>query len=140
MRINLFIFALLFLFGCEKNVQLKVPALVSDNLVLQRNAENKLWGWANPGENIKIDFPDSTYQAVANKDGEWSVNTKKYDYSPTPIEIKISNNSTAIIIKNVMFGDVWICSGQSNMELPIKRVLPLYKDEIDVYNSNIRYF
>ncbi len=131
------------LFSIVSNVlfaQLRLPALVSDNLILQRNAENKIWGWASPNESVKIVFPDETYQATANSDGEWSVLTKKHNYSPNAIQIEVVGNDTTIVLKNILFGDVWICSGQSNMELPIRRVLPLYKNEVDVHNSNIRYF
>lgn len=140
MRIYLLIIALFFLLSCEQNRYLKVPALVSDNLVLQQNTENKIWGWATPGKNVKVVFSDTIYSGMADESGVWSIKTKKYKASTDPLDIKIKSGKEELTIKNVLFGDVWICSGQSNMELPIRRVMPLYKDEVDVYNTNVRYF
>ncbi len=120
--------------------QLKLPQFVSDGMVLQRDAKVNIWGWAHPKDSVYVTFPDTIYHTQACADGKWTVQLKEYE-AGDPIQISIETIDSTIIIKNILFGDVWICSGQSNMELPIKRVLPLYKEEVShASNSKIRYF
>lgn len=120
--------------------QLQLPQFVSDGMVLQRDAKVNIWGWAHPSDSVHIVFPDTTYHAQACLDGKWTVQLKEYE-AGGPIQVSVETADSTIVIKNILFGDVWICSGQSNMELPIKRVLPLYKEEVShASNSKIRYF
>ena len=119
--------------------QVRLPRLISDGLVLQRNTENKIWGWAGVGENVEIEFMEKSYQTVAKSNGQWEVSLSSLQAGgPYDMEINASNQ---ISLKNILIGDVWVCSGQSNMVLPIKRVRDLYEDEIAASeNSNIRHF
>lgn len=119
--------------------QVKLPRLVSDGMVLQREAEVKIWGWASAGEEISINFLDKTYQIVANSNGEWEIKLPDMQ-AGGPFQMTIQASNT-INLDDILIGDVWVCSGQSNMELPMRRVKPLYEDEIaNAKNNFIRYF
>jgi len=119
--------------------QVSLPRLVSNGMVLQRNTDVKIWGWAADGESIKICFLDSVYYTTANKHGEWGVIFSDLP-AGGPYDMKIIASNT-IIIRDILIGDVWVCSGQSQMDINMNRVRPLYEDEIkNAGNSHIRYF
>jgi sialate O-acetylesterase len=120
--------------------QIKLPRLVSDGMVLQRNAMAKIWGWAAAGVKVKVKFLGKSYISKADADGKWTVIISTFDAGgPYNMEIKAENET--ITLKNILTGDVWICSGQSNMVLPMTRVNDLYADEIaHSENSAIRQF
>lgn len=119
--------------------QVELPKLVSDGMVLQRDAEVRLWGWASPGEAVRINFKDQQYQATATENGDWEIRLKDLKAGgPYQMQIAASNQ---IVLDSVYIGDVWLCSGQSNMEIPMSRVAPLYEEEIaSANNQYIRYF
>lgn len=101
--------------------EIKLPAIVSSNMVLQRNTTVKLWGWASANEKIFIKSswfkkPIST-QADAN--GNWSVDVQTTN-SKEAQTIILKSNTSNIELNNILFGEVWLCSGQSNMEMPMK--------------------
>ncbi|MCU0645473.1 MAG: beta galactosidase jelly roll domain-containing protein [bacterium] len=119
--------------------QARLPKLINDGMVLQRDAEIKFWGWASAGEKISIHFIDSTYRTTAHDKGDWNIVLPKLK-AGGPYDMQLSA-SNSITIRDIMIGDVWICSGQSNMELDMQRVSPLYESEIAASeNPNIRYF
>lgn len=119
--------------------QVKLPKLISDGMVLQRDAKVKIWGWASDQEEITINFIDSVYQTSANETGKWEVELYGLKAGgPYSMEIIASNKIT---LHDILIGDVWVCSGQSQMDLTMNRVSPLYPDEIArAGNSRIRYF
>jgi len=118
--------------------QVRLPKLVSDGMVLQRDANVRIWGWAANGEKLSIRFIDATYNATANDKGEWEVMLPKLKAGgPFKMEINASN---AITINNILVGDVWVCSGQSNMG-SLRGFASVYPEEIaQSENSNIRHF
>ncbi len=117
----------------------KLPRLVSDGMVLQRGDSTKIWGWADPNEQITIDFNGKTYNTTADADGNWAVTLCELSAGgPYTMEINAENQKT---LKNIMVGDVWVCSGQSNMELPMARVKDRYPDVVaQSENPAIRQF
>lgn len=119
--------------------QVKLPRLISDGMVLQRNAETKLWGWASPGEKVSLAFQKKRYIAVAGKDGKWSIVLPPQKAGgPHQMTFSASNE---IRVKDILFGDVWVCAGQSNIELTMERVQDKYADLIaQTNNPNIRHF
>jgi sialate O-acetylesterase len=124
------------LFEIQVNAAVKLPRLISDGMVLQRDVPLKIWGWADPAEKVKIEFLGKAYQTKGDKQGNWSVKLPALA-AGGPFNMKVNE----IEIHDILIGDVWLCSGQSNMELMIYRVLDLYQDEImKVNNTNIRYF
>jgi sialate O-acetylesterase len=138
--IQYFLCLLTFLFVIDFNstvsAKVRLPRLISDGLVLQRDVPLKIWGWADPSEKVKIDFLGKTYQTKADKQGNWKVELPALT-AGGPFSMKVNE----IEIHDILIGDVWLCSGQSNMELMVYRVLDLYQTEIEqTHNTNIRYF
>ncbi|HXS57001.1 MAG TPA: sialate O-acetylesterase [Hanamia sp.] len=95
----------------------KLPKFFSDNMVLQRNKPIPVWGWANANENITVQFDRQIKKTKADKNGKWMI---KLDNTAAggPYQLLIKGKNT-VTINNVLVGEVWICSGQSNMEMPI---------------------
>lgn len=117
----------------------RLPLLISDGMVLQRETDVKIWGWADADEKITLNFNGKTYNTTADSDGKWAVmiSTPK---AGGPYEMEI-NASNRITLKNILTGDLWICSGQSNMDLPMERVKDRYPDVIaNSDNPAIRRF
>lgn len=120
--------------------QLRLPALVADHMVLQRDMPVPLWGWAKPGEKISISFKNKAYTAVADVAGKWSVRLAPQT-AGGPFELTIKSPENQITVKDILIGDVWICSGQSNMVFDFNngRARALYaKDIAASENSQIR--
>ena len=118
---------------------IRLPKLISNGMVLQRDAVVKIWGWAENGEEIKMSFQEKTYITQTSDHGKWEIQISNLKVGG-PYEI-IFQGQNQLTIKNVLVGDVWVCSGQSNMELPMRRVRPLYEEEIaSANNTFIRLF
>lgn len=129
----------LFVSSTLSYAQVRLPKLISDGMVLQRNTEIKIWGWASAAEKVSLMFLGKTYNAVADTNGDWQIILPKQK-AGGPYEMQI-NASNSITISNILIGEVWVCSGQSNMELPMRRVSPIYEDEIaNSKNDFIRQF
>lgn len=135
MKKNIYIIWCLLLYAISTQAEVKLPGIFSDRMVLQRETPIPIWGWAEPKETIVVDFNGKQYKTRASKTGEWSINLPEQK-AGGPYELKINQTS----IQDVYVGDVYLCSGQSNMELTVKRVMDKYKDEIMSYENNlIRY-
>lgn len=135
MKKNISVICILLLYAMYIQAEVRLPGIFADRMVLQREANIPLWGWAEPKESIVIVFNGKQYKTKASRTGEWSINLPKQK-AGGPYELKINEKT----IKDVYIGDVYLCSGQSNMELTVKRVMDKYKDEIMSYENNlIRY-
>jgi sialate O-acetylesterase len=95
-----------------------LPALVSDGMVLQQQVPLRIWGWAREGEQVEVRLRGQTARAEA-KGGQWSVSLKPLD-AGGPFDMTIVGQNT-IVIRDVLVGEVWLCSGQSNMEFALER-------------------
>jgi sialate O-acetylesterase len=119
--------------------EVKLPRLVGDGMVLQRDTPVRIWGWASDGEKIVIHFVGSTYITAANKNGEWEVTLSGLK-AGGPYAMQI-DGSNSITISDVLVGDVWVCSGQSNMGLMLGSLGHVYHNEIEQSdNPFIRQF
>lgn len=119
--------------------QVRLPRLISDGMVLQRNTELKIWGWAAPNESVTVTFNKKTYQTKADANGDWQVKLSPIKEAG-PFEMKI-DASNHLVVKDILVGDVWLCSGQSNMELTMERVKEKYSSIIaNSENAKIRQF
>ncbi|MFB6457832.1 sialate O-acetylesterase [Chitinophaga sp. Hz27] len=119
--------------------EVKLPRLISDNMVLQRNVKLQIWGWASPGEKVQVDFMQQHYNIVTGKDGKWKVTLPPMN-AGGPFQMTITGNNT-IQLNSILIGDVWLCSGQSNMELSMERLKDKYPDIIkSASNPDIRQF
>jgi sialate O-acetylesterase len=121
---------LLLLLGILFSVRAEVtlPQLISDGMVLQRDVELKIWGWAAPGERVMLQFQKDRLSATADMDGNWQISLPPQP-AGGPYEMTIKGQNE-ILIKDILFGDVWLCAGQSNMVLPMERVKEKYPEEI----------
>ena len=119
--------------------QVVLPRLISDGMVLQRNADTRIWGWASEEEPISISFQNKKYEITADNSGKWSLILS--DLEPGGPFDFIIEGKNRIYLNDVYVGDVWLASGQSNMEISMERAAPLYGDEIATAgNEAIRYF
>ena len=103
------------------SAEVKLPAIVSSNMVLQRNTTIVLWGWADVKEKItiKASWLNELMKIEADNEGSWRIALKTTN-SKEPQTINIKSKTSDITLENVLFGEVWLCSGQSNMQQPIK--------------------
>lgn len=107
------------LFSCILSVkaEVKLPGIFSSNMVLQQGMEIPVWGWANSGEEVAVSLNGTSVRTTAGENGKWKVKLPVQDYGgPYTLKVKGSNSIT---FDNVMIGEVWVCSGQSNMEWPL---------------------
>ncbi|WP_324721705.1 sialate O-acetylesterase [Salinimicrobium sp. HB62] len=119
--------------------QVKLPKLISDGMVLQRDTDIKLWGWASEGEPVSVLFRGKEYNTRADNNGKWTIDLSGLEEGG-PFIMTIAG-SNKIELKDIYVGDVWLVSGQSNMELSMGRVEPLYADEIaNANNPQLRFF
>ena len=110
--------ALLFLCGaCAARADVRLPAIFGENMVLQRDSKVPVWGWADPGESIQVTFEKQTVTTVAGPDGRWKAVLPPLP-AGGPFEL-IVRGKTTVIFHNVLVGEVWFCSGQSNMDWPL---------------------
>jgi sialate O-acetylesterase len=107
-----------FLAGGLLNANVKLPAVFSNNMVLQREMRVPVWGWADPGEKVKAEIGGHFSETVAGKDGKWKLFLGPLD-AGGPFQLIVTGQN-AITINNVMVGEVWVCSGQSNMAMEVQ--------------------
>lgn len=105
--------------GAFSRADVKMPAIFGDHMVLQRDAGVPVWGWADPGETVTVTAGADKATGTAGQDGRWAVKLAKLPASSKPVEITIAGKNT-LVLHDVLVGDVWVCSGQSNMEFGIK--------------------
>ena len=118
------------------DAKVSLPQLFQSGMVLQRGKSIPVWGTADKGETITIIFNKKQYTAVADDQGCWRVDLPKMK-AGGPYELKINN----LELRDILIGDVWLLSGQSNIDVTIERVYPQYVNEIDSYeNQQIRMF
>lgn len=94
--------------------ELKLPAIISDHMVLQQQQPNRLWGWDTPGAKIKVSFAGQTHIATAADDGRWETSLAPMPASAAPRVLTVEG-TTRREIREVLVGEVWLCGGQSNM-------------------------
>lgn len=120
--------------------QVRLPRIISDGMVVQRDVAVKIWGWADKGEIVSVWFLDETSADTADGNGKWSVLLPPLPPGG-PYGMTIRGKNSEVTLTDIMIGDVWVCSGQSNMELTMERASPLYRDEIaNCANPSIRQF
>ena len=125
-------------FSSAARAELKVHALFSDHMVLQQGTSAPVWGWANDGEVVTVKFRDQSVSATA-KGGKWMVRLKKLKPGG-PDTLTISTASKTVTCSDVLVGEVWVCSGQSNMEWPLKQSFEPAADIAGSKNPMVRLF
>ena len=99
--------------------RVRLPAIFGDHMVLQQDQKLPVWGWADPGEKVSVRFGESQAETSAAPDGKWRVGLPSVPAGTPPGTLVVAEKNT-ITITDVLVGDVWLCTGQSNMEWPLK--------------------
>ena len=99
------------------SAEIRLPKVFNNHMVMQQDKPLVVWGWANPSETVKVELATSSTETQANTTGEWKV-TLPVMKAGGPYILKVSG-STNVQFDDVMLGEVWLCSGQSNMEMGI---------------------
>ncbi|MBB1286407.1 sialate O-acetylesterase [Flavisolibacter sp. BT320] len=103
------------------STQIKLAPIFSDNMVLQRNEPVHVWGKATPGTKLQVQFAWQTKSVIAAKDSTWKISFPSQKSNQQPQTIRIQAGNETILLENILIGDVWLLSGQSNMEWPMAR-------------------
>jgi sialate O-acetylesterase len=123
---NLLLVIFVLTLTCSARANVRLPHIISDNMVLQRDKELPVWGWADAGEKVTVDFAGNSITATTNEDSCWNVKLPPQK-AGGPFSMTIKGNNS-LQVKNVLVGDVWLCSGQSNMELQMVNTNNAAKD------------
>ena len=100
--------------------EVKLPSVFGDHMVLQQGQRLPVWGWAEPGESVTVSIAGQSHTTEADKNGAWNLRLKKsLKASKSPVAFTVKGSNT-IDFKDVLVGEVWLCSGQSNMEWPVR--------------------
>lgn len=104
------------------NAKVRLPHLVSDNMIIQQQTDVRLWGWAKPGRTVvaTTSWSNQRAETKADKQGRWLLTVRSPKASYEPLSITFDDGDGKLIINNVLAGEVWVCAGQSNMEMPVK--------------------
>lgn len=136
---RILVFSLLCIFASALHAEVRLPHIFSDNMVLQRDKSIKIWGWADRNETIEIRFINQVKKTKADRNAKWEILLDAVAYGgPYTMEVKGKNNQ--ITLQNVLVGEVWLCSGQSNMEWPVKTSKDAAKEISDADYPLIRSF
>jgi len=126
--------------GSWAGAAVRLPAVFGDNMVVQRGAPVKVWGWADKGEEVTVSLAGQTAKARAGDDGRWQVALEKLD-AGQPLEMTVQGASgNPLTLKNLVVGEVWVCSGQSNMEMGITACLNAKEEVAAAEYPQIRLF
>jgi len=127
------------LFGVSvAHAEIKLPALISDHMVLQADAEAPIWGWAAAGESVAVSVGPASVKTTAGQDGKWQVMLPKLRAGgPNTLEVKGTNT---LSVKDVLVGEVWLGSGQSTMAMTVNRANDFEKETAAANHPQIRMF
>lgn len=131
------LFAVLAICSCyAASAKVKLPSFFTDNMVLQRNTNANIWGWAEKDKVITVttSWNKKTYKIKSSASGDWKIAVATPNYGG-PYQVQISDGEITNL-KNVLIGDVWICSGQSNMEMPLAGWGKIHNYEQEVKDAN----
>ena len=121
--------------------EVRLPAVLGDNMVLQHGQPVPIWGWAGPGEIVSASIADNSISVETDNDGCWRMTLPKLKITANPLTMNIEGSSgSRIVVKGILVGEVWFCTGPSNIFWPVKRC-DNAKDEISAADyPGIRFF
>ena len=125
--------------ACQLWGEVRMPAVFSDNMVLQKGVPVPIRGWASPGEKVAVEFAGQRKETLADSAGRWQVRLDTLPASAVPADMRITGQK-AIVVRNVLVGDVWLASGQSNMEMPVKNAANAAQEIASANYPGIRFF
>ncbi|WP_031527194.1 sialate O-acetylesterase [Dyadobacter crusticola] len=119
--------------------QLKLARLFSDHVVLQRQKPIPVWGWSKPGEKVKVTLAGQSLEGKADNSGKWQVSFKPIE-AGGPHTMQVTGKSGNVVVNDILIGEVWLCSGQSNMEWPVSAAKNYEAEKKDAEYPQIRHF
>lgn len=135
----------LLIFTIDASASLKLPAIFGDNMMLQQNTEVSVWGWADAEASVSVmpSWTKQKYQVKADAEGKWTLKVQTPVASKNLHRMVIQSGKDKILYRNILIGEVWLCLGQSNMEMPMKgfKGQPVINSNEDILrskNPNIR--
>ncbi len=132
-------FILTAIFAFNASAQLKLPSVISDNMVLQRNIEIPIWGWSVPSAKVTVKFLGQTKTTIADVEGCWKINLSPVSANDKPQLMLIESDLNTMTLTNILVGEVWLCSGQSNMQWPMCRLNEPEKQLAEINDPQIRF-
>ncbi|WP_455612288.1 sialate O-acetylesterase [Bacteroides sp.] len=141
MRNKCILFAALLMLSGAISAKVVLPPMFSDNMVLQQQTDAPIWGEAKPMKTVKVttSWDGKTYETQADKEGKWKLSVRTPE-AGGPYELTLTDGQK-LVLENVMIGEVWICSGQSNMEMPLEgwgKIMNYKKEVSAADHPNIR--
>jgi sialate O-acetylesterase len=139
-KILIALFSVLLLAACNKvPSKLRLHDIFSSHMVLQRNIPIKVWGTAAPGTKIDLTINNKNFSAKAGKNSAWEINIGNFEPGE-PLEMTVKAKDTTIVLSDILVGDIYVCSGQSNMEFHLETSIKGAEELKGKLPSNIRYF
>jgi len=120
---------------------LRLPCIFGDHMVLQEGQPIPVWGWAEPGETVTVSYAHQTVTTKADRDGQWYTELESMKSSDVANELTIKgSNGKKRAFTDVLIGEVWLCSGQSNMEWPLNRAKNAETEVANAKDNGLRFF
>lgn len=123
---------------CSARAELRLPALFSDHMVLQRRQPCPIWGWDDPGARVSVEFAGQHLYTTTGNDGRWSVTLAPMEAQPQPQTLLVEGSSRREV-RDVLVGEVWLCSGQSNMGFTLDREQNGALEILAANNAQLRF-
>ena len=140
-RAPLLLAAIVFITGSQGLAAVRLPNVIGDHMVLQRGVRVPIWGWAEPGENVTVVFGGQKKNTTANEQGRWTVLLDKLPASEKPARLTVSGDrpkANPLVREDVLVGEVWFASGQSNMEMSVAGAMNAKTELSEAKHPNIR--
>lgn len=119
--------------------EVKLPAVIADNMVIQAEKPVTIWGSASPGESVRVTFGANSASDVASENGKWKITLPAVKASATPAEMTVAGSNT-LTVKNILVGTVWVCSGQSNMNFRLSGAKGAQTEITKATDTSLRFF
>ena len=118
---------------------LRLPGILGDNMVLQQEKPARIWGWAKPGADVTVSIAGQKKSATADADGKWKVELDPIR-DAAPLEMRVSSGTESLAVKNILPGEVWVCSGQSNMAVTVSEAADAAGEIVKSADPKLRFF
>jgi sialate O-acetylesterase len=132
------VWAVLAVMATAVMADVKLPAVIGDHMVLQHGMKDAIWGWADPGEKVTVKLGDQSAEATADAGGRWRVNVEP-PKAGGPVKMTVAGKNT-LTVDDILVGEVWVCSGQSNMEMSVRGVTNAQQEIAEAKFPKIRLF
>jgi len=139
MKTIIVFFSYLFLLTFYVKAQLILPAVINNNMVLQCGVEIPVWGITEPAAKVTVEFMNQKKSVFADAEGRWKIVLSPLNAVCNPQKMSIETANDKIVLTNILVGEVWLCSGQSNMQFPLRRMNGAKEFINSATNSNIRF-